>query len=144
MTRSTAPEQRHLALSERFFDEYLMGGIDILDDLVAPDFRGHGFGGHDGELVGADGLRSYFGAALGTSRYDVHERFAAGDTVVTRWTVYTANDMVRGGPSPTGGETEMSGITVERFADGKLAEMWVQADYLHLYRQLGLVSEPVE
>lgn len=144
MVSELSLEQQHLDLSKRFYEEYLMGGTDILDELVSPEFSGHGFGGHEGELFGADGLRTYFGETIGTRHYDIQDHFAADDRVVTRWTVHTPDDIVRGGPSPTGGETEMPGITIERYENGKLAEMWVQADYLYMYRQLDLVEEPEE
>ncbi|WP_338729590.1 ester cyclase [Haladaptatus sp. DJG-WS-42] len=142
MAQKIPPEQRNRSQSLRLFTDYLMDGEDVIDEVVAPDFRGHGFGGHDGELVGPAGLRDYFGETVGTLWYDIHDQVATDDTVVTRWTVRTPSDIVRGGPSPTGGETEMSGITIDRFEAGKLKETWVQADYLHLYRQLGLVAEP--
>jgi hypothetical protein len=41
---------------------------------------------------------------------------------------------------PTGKRMEITGITIERFADGKVVEEWTNFDALGLMQQLGLVQ----
>jgi predicted ester cyclase len=42
---------------------------------------------------------------------------------------------------PTGNRVEITGITIERFSDGKIAEDWTNFDALGMMQQLGLVPE---
>ncbi|MDQ4001750.1 MAG: ester cyclase, partial [Actinomycetota bacterium] len=42
---------------------------------------------------------------------------------------------------PTGNRIEVTGITFEQFADGKIVEDWTNFDALGLLQQLGLVPE---
>jgi predicted ester cyclase len=37
---------------------------------------------------------------------------------------------------------EITGITIERFADGKMVEAWTNFDALGLMRQLGIMEQP--
>jgi predicted ester cyclase len=45
-----------------------------------------------------------------------------------------------GGMPPTGKRLTISGITVERFEDGKVVEAWRSMDTLGLLRQIGAVD----
>ena len=72
----------------------------------------------------------------------IEDQVAEGDKVVTR---FTARGTHQGeteafGP-PTGNRVEVTGITVEQFADGKIAEDWTNFDALGLMQQLGLIPE---
>ncbi|MFC4436573.1 MULTISPECIES: ester cyclase [Natrialbaceae] len=40
---------------------------------------------------------------------------------------------------PTDVEAEVRGIDVHRIEDGKIAESWIQADFLGLLQQVGVV-----
>ncbi len=58
------------------------------------------------------------------------------------WTAGThtgthAGDLM--GIPPTGRRIEVSGITISRFAGGKIAEEWHQGDDLGMMQQLGVV-----
>jgi steroid delta-isomerase-like uncharacterized protein len=71
----------------------------------------------------------------------VEDQLAEGDKVVTRW---RARGTHRGelGPVPaTGHAFEMDGVTIERIADGRIAEVWVARDELGLLHQLGLAPQ---
>ena len=46
------------------------------------------------------------------------------------------------GIPPTGKQVTMGGISINRFAEGKLAEHWSQFDSLGLMQQLGVVPAP--
>ncbi len=43
------------------------------------------------------------------------------------------------GIPPTGRRIEVSGVTISRFAGGKIAEDWYQGDDLGMMRQLGVI-----
>ncbi len=44
------------------------------------------------------------------------------------------------GAAPTGREISYTGIDINRIADGRIVESWVQYDALGLLEQLGIVS----
>jgi predicted ester cyclase len=71
----------------------------------------------------------------------VEDQVAEGDKVVTRWRARGAHCGPLGPIAATGREFEMDGVTIERIADGKIAEVWVVRDELGLLRQLGVVPE---
>ena len=47
------------------------------------------------------------------------------------------------GPA-TGNRIEITGITIDRFAEGKIVEEWTNYDALGLLQQIGLVPEAEE
>ena len=46
------------------------------------------------------------------------------------------------GISPTGNRVTVAGTTIDRLADGQIAETWDIYDALGMMRQLGAISSP--
>ncbi len=72
----------------------------------------------------------------------IDDMVAEGDLVATRWTFRGTNtgDMMTPMPLPaTGKQVSVSGITIARFAGGKVVEDWHQADTLGMLQQLGVI-----
>jgi len=46
-----------------------------------------------------------------------------------------------GGAAPTGNRVTISGITIDRFEDGKIAEAWRSMDMLAVMRRIGALEE---
>ena len=108
------------ALVRRFNDVLNTGDWDHLDDLLAPDFVAHGSGA---ETTGIEGWKQFI-RTLSAGK-DVHatisELIADGDWVAERWTV-------RASDTTTGEQTLWQGMTIHRFANGKLQEDWAVAE----------------
>jgi steroid delta-isomerase-like uncharacterized protein len=127
-------------LSRRFTELFSADDEALADEVLAPDVVFHGTTG-DGELRGIEEMKAFvaqYRRAFPDARSTVEDQLADGDKVVTRW---RARGTHRGelGPMPaTGREFEMDGVTIERIADGRIAEVWVARDELGLLRQLGL------
>jgi steroid delta-isomerase-like uncharacterized protein len=127
-------------LSRRFTELFSADDEALADEVLAPDVVFHGTTG-DGELRGIDEMKAFvaqYRRAFPDARSTVEDQLADGDKVVTRW---RARGTHRGelGPMPaTGREFEMDGVTIERIADGRIAEVWVARDELGLLRQLGV------
>jgi steroid delta-isomerase-like uncharacterized protein len=130
-------------LSRRFTELFSSGDEALADAVLSPDVVFHGTAG-DGELRGVDEMKRFVAAYRGAfpdARSTLEDQIAEGDTVVTRW---RARGTHRGqlGPMPaTGREFVMDGITIERIADGKIAEVWVARDELGLMGQLGVLPQ---
>ena len=126
----------------RLFEEVInKRQFDVLDEVVATDFVLHS------ALLGeVHGGASYKQSVLGLldACPDLHATVAdviAGerDVVVTRLT-YRGTDtggFVRG-HSATGRPFEFGAIYIWRLANGKLVELWQEADRVRLLQQLGL------
>src|SRR5687767_798081 len=55
-----------------------------------------------------------------------HDMLAEGDEVATRWTVYGTHLGQLGPFAPTGKPLAISGLSIYRVADGKVAQGWVE------------------
>jgi steroid delta-isomerase-like uncharacterized protein len=127
-------------LSRRFTELFSTGDDVLADQVLAPDVVFHGTTG-DGELRGIEQMKAFvagYRRAFPDARSTVEDQLAEGDKVVTRW---RARGTHRGelGPVPaTGRQFVIEGVTIERIAGGRIAEVWVARDELGLLHQLGL------
>jgi predicted ester cyclase len=72
---------------------------------------------------------------------EIEDEFADGDKVVIRWRSSGTHLGEFQGVAPTGRKINVSGITISRYADGKIAESWFGFDTQDLMRQLGVVVD---
>jgi steroid delta-isomerase-like uncharacterized protein len=135
--------EENKALVRRFYDEFVsQGKLEVADEIVAADFTRH----RPGAEPGREGLKQYIAADRATFPDMVvtpEEVLAAeGGRVVVRFTAsgtHSGADF-QGFPA-SGRRATVAGIAIFRVADGKLAELWQQADGVALRRQLGLLSD---
>ena len=132
------------AIVRRLFEElWNKGNLSLADELFAPNYEHHDastldFGrGPDSEKKRATLYRTAFP--------DIHltmeEVIAEGEIVMTRWSCRGTHKGDLSGIAPTGKQINISGVTIARLANGKLAESWVNWDALGLMQQLGVVPE---
>jgi predicted ester cyclase len=67
----------------------------------------------------------------------VEDRVAEGDKVVTRWRGEMTHLGELAGAPPSGNRITMTGITIDRFEDGKIIEAWRSMDMLAVLRGIG-------
>ena len=124
--------EENKALVRRFLEEQTKGNLDVIDELLSPDFV-------DRSLVPGQGpTREDFKRsiaeildAFSIISFTIEEQIAEGDTVVTK---YTERSVIRGewfGMPPTGTEENFQGIYIHRISNGKIIEEWSQANTLH-------------
>jgi predicted ester cyclase len=75
-------------------------------------------------------------------RLTVEDAVGEGDLVAQRVHFAGTHTGEFQGLPPTGRKVEFSGLELNRFVDGRVAEHWFQLDALTLLRQLGLVVVP--
>jgi len=124
--------EENKALVRRFLEEQAKGNLDVIDELLSPDFVDRAL------LPGQGPTREDFKRAVteildafSIRSFTIEEQVAEGDTVVTK---YTERSVIRGefaGLPPTGTEENFEGIYVHRISDGKITEEWSQANTLH-------------
>ncbi len=135
--------QDNKALVSRSIDEiYNQGNLAAVDQYAASDFVIHA---PSGDIHGTAGARQYV-AMLREAFPDFHitieDQVADGDRVVTRWTAEGTHLGEFQGISPTGKRGTMTGIDIDRIADGKVVECWTNTDDLGLMQQLGVIQAP--
>lgn len=137
--------ERNKAVERRLLEEvYSQGKLDIVDELVASDFVGHGTAA-DGGDQGRDAYKQFvveMRSAFPDLQITVEDQIAEGDKVVTRWRARGTHTGVFQGIPPTGKSGEISGTIIDRIAGGKVVECWSNTDDLGLLQQLGVMPAP--
>ncbi len=131
-------------LSRRFTELFSTGDEALADEILSPDLVFHGTAG-DGELRGIDAMKSFvagYRRAFPDAHSTVEDQIAEDDKVVTRWRARGTHRGQLGPIAATGRGFEIDGVTIERIADGRIAEVWVARDELGLLGQLGVLPEP--
>ena len=121
------------------------GNVDVVDEVLDPDFVCYDPNSESGEVRGADTIKGeieYFRSAVPDLTYTVEDQIAEGEKVVTRYTVSGTHQGEFFGVAPTGERITMSGISIDRFESGKIVEEWPEYDLLGVMRQLGAVPAP--
>jgi steroid delta-isomerase-like uncharacterized protein len=128
----------------RYLDVFEQGNIDLLDELLAPDYVNRTPATPDLPTgpEGVKGVVSMFRSAMPDLRVVVEDMIAEGDKVATRYTLEGTHEGELFGVPPTGQRLSIKSMTVERVSDGKIREHWRVTDNLDMMQQLGVVSEP--
>jgi serine phosphatase RsbU (regulator of sigma subunit)/predicted ester cyclase len=124
--------EENKVIVRRFLEELAKGNLDVIDELVAPDFVDRSLMPGQGPTR-EDYKRSVeeILAAFSTTSFTIEEQIAEGDTIVTK---YTERSIIRGefaGLPPSGTEEMFEGIYIHRISGGKIIEEWSQANTLH-------------
>ena len=137
--------EQNKQISRRVIDELFgQGRVEIAEELIAPDAISYDpampepLRGPEGVKTAVAGYRAGFpDLSLRTET-----QIAEGDLVCTRWTAVGTNTGEFWGMAPTGKQATVTGITINRFADGRIVESWTNWDALGLLQQLGVVPTP--
>jgi predicted ester cyclase len=132
------------SLVRRFYEEIDKGNLDILDELVAPDYLDHNPPPFPGLHAGLDGLKQAFRIFREATpgHHQIEDQIAEGDKVVTRLTSYGKHEGDLPGAPRTGNDLKMTSITIHRIANGKLVEKWAEKDVLGFLQQIGVMPSP--
>ena len=132
-------------LVRRFFDVGpSRGDCSAARELLAPDFALHV------PLPAAAGVQGMIDvitacrAAFEHLNVTVEDMVAEGDRVAARFTARGVHKGAFMGLPPTGKPITMTGIEIFRIKDGKIAELWGEANLLGLMQQLGILPMQAE
>jgi steroid delta-isomerase-like uncharacterized protein len=134
----------HKAIVRRFLDEGIsQGNMAVLDQVCSPDIVWHG--GSVGEFRSLNELKRGVGpffAAFPDLRVTTERLLAEGDEVTCRyiWQGTHRGDFF--GVPATGKRVTVSGMSIYRIANAKIAEEWWLEDLLGLMQQIGAVPTP--
>jgi steroid delta-isomerase-like uncharacterized protein len=131
-------------LLRSYLDEaYSKGNTAAVDQYVAPDFVNHNpvLGPQEQGAEGEKQRVRLFRSAFPDLHGDFGDLISEGDKVAGRITNTGTQLGDLMGLAPTGKRVSWQTIGIWRIANGKIAERWIQHDFLGLLQQLGAIPE---
>ena len=128
----------------RLFEEvWNKGNLQVTDELFASTYAHHDPSSPDlGRGPESEKKRAtLYRTAFPDLRLTIEEIIAEGETVMARWSCRGTHKGDLSGIAPTGKQFTISGVSIARFAGGKMVEGYVNWDALSLMQQLGVVPE---
>jgi steroid delta-isomerase-like uncharacterized protein len=103
------------------------GNMQLIDEVYAADAIRHGADGE--EVAGTEAFKAYI-TQVRTIYPDffvvLNNQFVSGDMIAVHWTVSATNKGALSEEIPaTGKSVEISGVTIAKYKEGKIAEEWV-------------------
>ena len=128
----------------RLFEEvWNKGNLQVTDELFASTYVHHDPSSPDlGRGPESEKKRAtLYRTAFPDLRLTIEDILAEGETVMARWSCRGTHKGDLSGIAPTGKPFTISGVSIARFAGGKMVEGYVNWDALGLMQQLGVVPE---
>ena len=116
------------------------GDFSVAEKVLSPDVVDH-FDNNKG-IEAFKHVILGFRAAFPDVHLTVEDEIAEGDKVVHRWSMTGTHKGPLFGIPPTGKKATWTGITIARFAGGKLVERWANVDVLGILQQIGVIPPP--
>ena len=139
MTTPEDNEELHRRITEEIWEKR---NFDAIDELVAEDFVLHDPSMPE-PIRGPDEYREMAetGAGVIDGPIEMDQLLSMDDYVVARWTQRGTHVGEMGGIEPTNEEVTITGIDINRFEDGKLAESWTEVNLLNMLMRIGAIPE---
>jgi len=133
--------ERNKAVLLRAYEIWNSGQFNLADEILAPDIVFH----HPvlawpEPLRGIEAVKQIhvrMRASFPDVQFTVDDIVGEGDMVVVRYTTHQTHNGEFQGIPPTGKRVSNSAIEWARVADGKIQEIWLMLNPLHLINQLG-------
>ena len=140
MTQTTT-EKANMAIVRKFFEVGpSKGDIAAADALLVPDFSLHVPLPTPGPGIEAmNNVITTCRAAFHGLNVTVDDMIADGDKVTCRFTARGVHKGEFMGLPPTGKPIVMTGIEIFRLQNGKIVELWGEANLMGLMQQLGIL-----
>jgi steroid delta-isomerase-like uncharacterized protein len=141
-TATTGPGDLSQASRRLLEESFNTGNFALIDELVASDAVNHdpAAPAELRDLRGPEVLKriaTVYRTAFPDLRMTVDDVIAADDKVVLRWHSEGTHRGDLAGLAPTGARGSVTGMSIDRWKDGKIVEAWAEWDNLGLARQLG-------
>jgi steroid delta-isomerase-like uncharacterized protein len=141
-TATTGPGDLSKASRQLLEQSFNEGNFELIDQLVASEAVNHD-PATPAQMRGVRGpevlkrMATMYRAAFPDLRITVDDVIASDDKVVLRWHTEGTHRGELAGLAPTGAHGSVTGMSIDRWKDGKVVEAWAEWDNLGLARQLG-------
>ncbi|MHC4147702.1 MAG: ester cyclase, partial [Planctomycetota bacterium] len=141
VTGDPGDPETNKAIVQRIVDEVMnQQNMGVIDEVFAADYLMHDPATWPMEVKGPEGFKQWAGMMLEPYFSDSHTSaniIAEGDRVAVHWSWSGTHTGEFIGIPPTGRHiAAITGITIHRFADGKLVESWASYDMMGFMQQL--------
>ena len=135
--------EQNKALYRQFLQQvFNEGKLEMVDELLSPDYVLHD--PQPGTPPGREAVEriaTTFRNGLPDLTIAIDDLVAVGDKVCVRATTRGTHKGTIFGVPATGKFVAISGLTMVRIADGRIAESWVRNDVIGLMKQIGGASK---
>lgn len=116
--------------------------FDVIDELVAEDYVLHDEFMPE-PMRGREGYREMAEMASGIidGPIETHQLISTDDYVIGRWSQTGRHVGEMMGIEPTDEEVTVTGIDINRFEDGQLAESWQEVNVFGMLLQIGALPD---
>lgn len=132
----------HSQLIRRWFEQvWNQGRLDAIDQMSHPHTQGYGQA-EQGKQIDIDEFKKLWSGlrtAFPDIQFTIHDTIEQGDKVAARWTATLTHKGEFLGFGATGRTANITGISLQRWQDGKIIEGWDNWDQLGLLVQIGAV-----
>jgi steroid delta-isomerase-like uncharacterized protein len=138
---TVADSEQNKAVVRECYAAAASGDVAALEEILQPDFVIHApddYNGLDGLLAMVEPVK----AGLPDLKVTIDSQLVDGDYVTTRFTARGKHDGTLFGTPATGRDVAISGITISRCSNGKIAEEWELVDALGALEQIGALPAP--
>jgi predicted ester cyclase len=120
-------------LARRSFEEiWNQRNLTVIDELYASDYMGHIAATTD-VIRGVERFKHFvavFQFAFANTRFTIADQMAEGEQVASRWTARTTGQREIVGLASNREVITLTGISIQRMAEGKILESWDNWDAL--------------
>ena len=138
----TAKGEENKALARGIFEAVDTGNLDGMDALFSEDYVFHLAGNPPLNRQAHRQLVESLRGGLPDVKHTIEAQVAEGDWVSTRGFFEATHKGELLGIKATGKPVKVTFIQIVRFADGKIAEEWINFDQLGLLQQIGVFPAP--
>lgn len=135
----TITEEEAKTLTESRMKIWNEGDLDLVNEIHTTDYVRHEVDIYD-DRVGLDAFKkwvTFIRTAYPDYNRIVYEIIVKNDKIVIRWKMTATNTGPRGEMSPTGKKVQLSGVSIFRVVNGKIAEEYAFYNQEAISRQLG-------
>jgi steroid delta-isomerase-like uncharacterized protein len=132
--------QEHKTVIRQVFDEiWNKADFSLVDQVYGTDYVAH-VAGAPKDVEGPEQFKQFVAlhSVLASDlSFSIDDQIAEDDSVATRWTATAAPTSGLVSMPTNAQEIKVTGISIHRFADGKIVESWDNWDALTLYQAMG-------
>ena len=132
--------EENKAKIRRVYEECInTGNMAVIDELYSPE---HKLYTSSDTIHGSEGFKQFvmmYRTAFPDLHFIIDDLLAEGDKVVSRYTAHGTHRGSLQGIAPTGKQVTVTGIAINRIANGKVVESWLNFDALGMLQQLGVI-----
>jgi steroid delta-isomerase-like uncharacterized protein len=127
------------ALIRRAFEDLNQGNLSQAEEYITPNFVYHDAA--NPHVNTREEYIQFLNSILAAFAYraTIEDLIAEGDKVAVRFTLRGTHQGQWRGVPPTGKPVTVTATSTYRFTDGKVAELWQNADVFSQLQQMGLI-----